>query len=210
MNSIELSGKVLSSPVLEEQYGSESIYSFNLGVKKPNKDEFYAIPIRISNKFTIFPNIKEGVYVRLGGSIRTYSKHNNNGKKFKLIVVVFVDTIIMLNAFEDSVNAGEVCGSIVNKPYFCEATNKMPQRCDTMLRINRLYNKFTNLPITFRGRNAEYVGSLPVGTELICYGRLQSREFKKEINGKQKKFKVVEFVATDVSLRKDLEDKTSA
>jgi len=54
---------------------------------------------------------------------------------------------------------------------------------DTIMAVNRPNKKADYIPCIFWGRNAERVSILPVGSHLILEGRIQSREYQKQLNG---------------------------
>ena len=60
LNKVKLSGIVASKPKFEEKFGGEKIYGFVLKSKKPNKDEYYEINIRISDRFDCFSKVEKG------------------------------------------------------------------------------------------------------------------------------------------------------
>lgn len=52
---------------------------------------------------------------------------------------------------------------------------------DVLLAVNRPYGKSDYLPVIFWGRNARYVKNMEVGENLKVSGRIQSREYVKEL-----------------------------
>lgn len=52
---------------------------------------------------------------------------------------------------------------------------------DILLAVNRPYGKSDYIPCIAWGRNARFVSSLEVGTRLQIEGRIQSREYQKQI-----------------------------
>lgn len=198
LNKIKVSGVVMTEPVLEENFGSEGIYGFTLGIKKLGKDEYHSVTVRVSDRFDCFRDIRTGVCVDISGSFRSVNKKSDTLGYKRLVVSIFCSSISIVSDFKESVNEGEIVGVIVNTPYFAQKTEKMPQRCDTMLKIDRAYGKYTYIPVTFRGRNAEYASHKKVGDIVNCTGRLQSREYRKEIGGKLQQLSTVEFVATGI------------
>jgi len=54
---------------------------------------------------------------------------------------------------------------------------------DVLMAVNRSYNKSDYIPCITWGRNARFVGELPVGTKLEMVGRIQSREYVKKQEG---------------------------
>lgn len=200
LNKVKLSGIVASKPKFEEKFGGEKIYGFVLKSKKPNKDEYYEINIRISDRFDCFSKVEEGVFIELTGSIRSVNKRVEGctSKERRLIVSVFCNTVKVLDDDSEFVNTAEIIGYIHSEPFFMEASDTMPQRCDMLMMIKRSNKKVSYLPITFRGRNAEFVSNMEVGQMLKCEGRLQTRDYTKTRNGVTKNYRVTEFVVRTV------------
>lgn len=53
---------------------------------------------------------------------------------------------------------------------------------DILLAVNRPYGKSDYIPCTSWGRNARYVSGLEVGARVRAWGRVQSREYVKQLS----------------------------
>ena len=69
---------------------------------------------------------------------------------------------------------------------------------DLLLAVNRPYGKSDYIPCIAWGRNARFAGKLQVGEHVAIWGRIQSREYQKRVDGDQ----VVSKVAYEVSVSK--------
>ena len=49
-----------------------------------------------------------------------------------------------------------------------------------LIAVNRSYGKSDYIPVIAWSRNARFCASLPVGTHIRIYGRIQSREYQKK------------------------------
>ena len=55
------------------------------------------------------------------------------------------------------------------------------QICDILLAVNRGFNKSDYIPCIAWGSNAFFASALKVGTNIIVKGRLQSRDYDKQL-----------------------------
>ena len=52
---------------------------------------------------------------------------------------------------------------------------------DLLLAVNRPYDKLDYIPCVIWGRNASYISNFAVGTKIKVVGRIQSREYVKQL-----------------------------
>ena len=188
-NSVFLQGTVETKPVLDHNYKNEDFYIFNLSVNRLSEEKDI-IPIMIS--FRILPQINVGDKLALRGQFRSFNKFEDG--RSKLILSVFCKEIC---EYESGVNSNviDLTGYICKTPIF-RNTPLSREICDVLLAVNRNYNKSDYIPCIAWGRNAQYVSKLPVGAKLKLKGRIQSREYKKQIDGE----KTVNKLAYEVSI----------
>lgn len=175
-NSVFLQGKVVSEPVFDHDFYDEKFYTFSLSVDRLSEEKDI-IPITISEH--LIQQIKVGNALALRGQFRSHNKIENG--KSKLILFVFCKEICELDSTANS-NVIELDGFICKPPIF-RNTPLSRQICDVLLAVNRNYNKSDYIPCIAWGRNAQFVSKLPIGTHLKLVGRIQSREYKKQIEG---------------------------
>jgi len=69
-------------------------------------------------------------------------------------------------------------GFICKEPIF-RTTPFGREITDTLIAVNRTYNKSDYIPCIAWGHNSRYTASLPIGTNVMILGRIQSREYQK-------------------------------
>lgn len=200
LNKIKVAGTVITDLECEETFGTEEIYSFTISVPRPPFFEgSNNFRVRVSNRFNCFKEIKRGSFVEVNGSIR--SKYTVNENKKCMLVSIFCSDIKVINELPESViNDGEIEGNVISEPYFIDANNGFPQRCDLLIKSIKNANKYTVVPLTVRGRNAEYMSTFGVGDYIRCNGFLRTRDFRKKIDNEYKRYTAVEFVVRSVEL----------
>lgn len=177
-NSVYLQGTVASEPVLNHKVKDEAFFSFNLSVNRLSEEKDI-IPITISARMMC--ELKVGDKFALRGQFRSFNKFEDGHSK--LILSVFCREICEYDENANS-NVIDLTGFICKPPVF-RNTPLSREICDVLLAVNRNYNKSDYIPCIAWGRNAKFVSELPVGTQLKITGRIQSREYKKQIEGQQ-------------------------
>jgi len=88
-----------------------------------------------------------------------------------------------ISAAEESwENSVELAGTIC-KPPTLRQTPLGREICDILLAVNRRYGRSDYLPCITWGQNARLASQLQVGDRLVLLGRLQSREYIKNVDG---------------------------
>jgi len=118
--------------------------------------------------------------VGLGCSIQVNGQYRSRNKDHKLSLYVFATEISLCCNMEE--NRIILNGYICKQPIYRQ-TPSGREITDTMLAVHRPNKKSDYIPIICWGRNALYTSTLSVATNLIIEGRIQSREYQKEING---------------------------
>ena len=172
-NSIYLSGKVSSPPVLSHQSHSEAIYQFLLSCKRLSGKEDL-IPVHFRKDVFAPSCIAMDQSLTVEGEIRSFNNRSGNGAK--LVILVFAKEILSVSAPHQ--NTAILSGAICRPPVYRE-TPLGREICDIMLAVNRRYQKSDYLPCIAWGSNARLLREYPVGQYLSFEGRLQSREYLK-------------------------------
>ena len=177
-NVAELCGVVLSELRFSHKTYGEIFYTFVLGIERRSGyiDE---INIMVSERLIFDNPPREGDFVEIKGQIRTYNEIVD--EKNKLNVVVFAKEIYQSENFGYNENYIYLEGFLCKEPL--KRTSPLGREiCDMMLAVNRMYNKSDYIPCIAWGRNAGYAEKLGVGTKLALEGRIQSREYKKNLD----------------------------
>lgn len=176
-NKVYLQGKVVSNPTFSHDVFDEAFYNMELAIPRLSGQEDI-IPITISAKLLTNNDIKIGDLIAVKGQFRSYNKLEDD--KSKLVLTVFVRELC---DYDETINPNtiEIFGYICKSPIY-RTTPFNREITDMLMAVNRSYNKSDYIPCITWGRNARYVGGMPVGTKLEVVGRIQSREYLKKYN----------------------------
>ena len=182
-NLVTLSGYITNDDEEEpslsfsHEINGEKFYSFKLAVERMSGTKDY-LPIIISEKLlnkditcTDFP-------VCVKGQFRSYNMKSETKAHLKLYV--FVHDIFILDE-TCSHNDVHITGFICKNPVY-RVTPMGREITDILLAVPRLYGKSDYIPCICWGRIAVYASKLSVGTKITVAGRIQSREFQKQID----------------------------
>lgn len=176
-NKVYLQGKVDSLPEYSHEVFEEGFYTFNLKIPRLSGQEDI-IPVTISERLLANRKLTIGEEIAMKGQFRSYNKLEDG--KSKLILTVFVRELCDINE-ENNPNIVEIYGYICKSPIY-RTTPFNREITDILMAVNRSYNKSDYIPCITWGRNARFVGELPVGTKLEIVGRIQSRDYMKKID----------------------------
>ena len=177
-NRIILRGEVSAPPALSHR---------NHGV------DYYAVPLRVPrlsgaedllNLITADPSAElwqPGQWVELEGEVRSYN--NRTGVGSRLVITVLVRAVRRARPEQGEnrlILAGVLC-----KPPVRRRTPLGREICDLLLAVNRPYGRADYLPCIAWGSLAALCGEMEVGQPLRLEGRLQSREYRKLVDGRE-------------------------
>ncbi|MEE0866788.1 MAG: single-stranded DNA-binding protein [Clostridia bacterium] len=178
-NIITLMGTVESTPQYSHSVMDENFYSFVLRVPRLSETDDL-LPVTFSANIYDESIIKEGAKVRVKGQLRSYNKYSET--KTRLILTVFAKDINIPDE-NDEENPNEIFinGFICKKPVY----RKTPfgrEITDLIIAVNRAFNRSDYIPAIAWGKNALYCENLDVGSNVLLWGRLQSRNYSKRIS----------------------------
>ena len=177
-NKVYLQGVVVSEPQYSHEVLNEGFYTLNISIPRLSGQNDI-IPITISERLLNNNQIKLNDVIALRGQFRSYNKIEEN--KSKLVLTVFVRELCEVDEMSNP-NIIEIFGYICKSPIY-RTTPFNREITDVLMAVNRSYNKSDYIPCITWGRNARFVGELPVGTKLEMIGRIQSREYLKRQDG---------------------------
>lgn len=178
-NIITLTGTVDTEAKYSHSVLDENFYSFMLRVPRLSENDDI-LPVTISEKQLDNTLIQEGNKVKVKGQLRSYNKYTS--MRTKLILTVFAKGIAP--AFpDDTDNPNEIFinGFICKAPIY----RKTPfgrEITDLIVAVNRAFNRSDYIPAIAWGKNAVYSENLEVGSNVMLWGRLQSRNYNKRIS----------------------------
>ena len=174
-NRIELVGALASPLEYSHSVYGEAFYRFMLAVKRLSGTEDI-IPVTVGERLLGDMEAESGMRFSICGQIRSYNQHTESGSR--LLITVFAREIRPAAEDDNDRNEAELSGFIC-KPVIYRTTPFEREIADILIAVNRRCNKSDYLPLIAWGRNARFLSSAAVGTELSIIGRLQSREYKK-------------------------------
>lgn len=178
-NIITLTGTIDDVPKYSHTVLEEKFYIFTLRVPRLS-DTDDLLPVTVSEHNMDSDLIKEGNIIHVKGQLRSYNKYT--GTKTKLILTVFAREIsVPTEENEDNPNEIFISGFICKAPIY----RKTPfgrEITDLIVAVNRAFNRSDYIPAIAWGRNAVYAEKLEVGSNVLLWGRLQSRNYNKRLS----------------------------
>lgn len=195
-NNVSVSGVIGSELNYSHTLYGEKFYEFSLFVSRLSGISDI-IPVTISDRLIGDIEMCEGRTITIKGQYRSYNKYD--GEKSKLMLSVFAREIFP-DIIEINPNEIVIDGFICKAPIY-RTTPFKREICDVLIAVNRAFNKSDYIPCIAWGRNARFVGSLEVGSRLKLSGRIQSREYVKQVGEEQ-----IKRIAYEVSINKIVEN----
>ncbi len=191
-NEARLVGIVSDNLEYSHEVHSECFYKVKVSSERisENKDE---IIVTVSERLIKDMDLDIGTKVEIKGQFRSYNNYSGEGSK--LILTLFAREIGYTNSECDNeiyLN-GYIC-----KPAIFRTTPFGREIADILLAVNRAYGKSDYIPCIAWGRNAKFAESLPIGTNIKIWGRMQSRKYQKKLDEET----VIERTAYEVSISK--------
>lgn len=175
-NKVYVYGEIVGDAEFSHEIYGEKFYNMTIKVERLS-DVCDYIPITISEIILDEKNIKVGDMVAIKGQFRSYNKYVDG--KNKLVLTVFVREIVP-KIENYPTNIIELTGYICKNPIY-RLTPFNREICDVLLAVNRDYNKSDYIPCIVWGRNARFAKNINVGEKVCINGRIQSREYDKEL-----------------------------
>lgn len=193
-NRVILCGTPLSSPVFSHASRLEPFYTFPLEVARLSGT---VDTINVLLREELLPELKpsRAGLIRIAGEVRSFNNHSGEGSK--LVISVFARE---LSPPETPVwvNEVELTGTLCKSPN--RRTTPMGREiCDLMLAVNRLYGRSDYLPCIVWGQNARRAALWDVGTRVHLLGRIQSREYVKNLEGQAVRRTAYEISVSDIA-----------
>lgn len=178
-NIITLTGTVQSQAEYSHNVLGENFYSFMIRVPRLSENEDL-LPVTVSERQLDNVLIQEGNKIKIKGQLRSYNKYTQ--AKTRLILTVFAKGIAPALP-DDSENPNEIFinGYICKEPIY-RRTPFGREITDLIVAVNRAFNRSDYIPAIAWGKNALYSENLEVGSNVMLWGRLQSRNYNKRIS----------------------------
>ena len=193
VNHIILRGFLHSKPEFSHENHGRVFYRFSLLVPRLSGAEDI-LPV-IAAKDVLEKTELDGSILEISGQVRSFNNRTDTGRK--LVISVFAERITLCE--DEPENLVTLIGTICKQPIY-RRTPLGREICDVMLAVNRSYHRSDYLPIILWGKTAKETSLLSVGTMLQIEGRLQSREYQKQLDGRPERRTAYEISAMSAAL----------
>jgi single-stranded DNA-binding protein len=105
---------------------------------------------------------------------------------------------------KEDYNYIEMVGKVCKAPVYRQ-TKTDREITDVVLAVERPY-KTDYIPVITWGRNAKYASGFAIGTKVTAYGRIQSRDFYMNVDGKEEVKIIHEVSVHDIEICHDQKD----
>ena len=177
-NLVSLTGLPGAIPSFSHESRRELFYTFPLCVERLSG---YSDKLNIILRQEMLPLLPENNagHIHIRGELRSFN--NRSGTGSRLVITVFAREIEVADN-EDWENSVELAGTLCKTPTLRQ-TPMGREICDMLLAVNRRYGRSDYLPCIAWGQNARTASQLRVGDRVVLLGRLQSREYIKNLEG---------------------------
>ena len=180
-NQVSIIGKVVSGFTFSHEVFGEGFYMVELSVKRLS-DSSDRIPVMISERLIDVAQDYQGEYIQVEGQFRSYNRHEE--KKNRLVLSVFAREVSFVEEADDKVRSNQIfLDGFACKPTVYRKTPLGREIADMLIAVNRPYGKSDYIPCICWGRNARFASGFEVGSRVQIWGRIQSREYMKRLEG---------------------------
>ena len=174
-NQVSMTGEIASPFTFSHEVFGEGFYMVDILVKRLS-DSSDRIPVMISERLIDVTQNYEGEFVQVTGQFRSYNRHEE--KRNRLVLSVFAREVSFVEEENDKAKTNQIFldGYIWKTPLGREIA-------DMLIAVNRPYGKSDYIPCICWGRNARFASGFEVGGHVQIWGRIQSREYVKKLEG---------------------------
>ena len=195
-NQVSIMGKVASEFVFSHEVFGEGFYMLELWVKRLS-DSSDRIPVMISERLIDVTQDYRGEYIQVEGQFRSYNRHEE--KKNRLVLSVFAREVRFVDGEDEKIKSNQIfLDGFICKPTVYRRTPLGREIADILIAVNRPYGKSDYIPCICWGRNARFASNFEVGSRVQIWGRIQSREYIRRLEGEQTEKRI----AYEVSISK--------
>ena len=202
-NKVSVIGTIVSDFTFSHAVFGEGFYLLDLSVSRLS-EQADVIPLTISERLIDVTRDYRGCTIEAIGQFRSYNRHE--GSKNRLGLSVFVREVRFMEEFTDYTKTNQIFldGYICKEPIY-RKTPLGREIADLLVAVNRPYGKSDYIPCIAWGRNARYASGFSVGTRILIWGRVQSREYTKRLSETECEKRVAYEVSVSKLERGDME-----
>ncbi len=174
-NRIELCGTLAELPRFSHENHDRRFFRFPLEVERLS-GAVDILPVLVPEQVLDAMDVSGGSMLEVTGQIRSFNNRAAEGRR--LIISVFAENLAVCDG--EPWNLAELTGAVCKEPVY-RKTPLGREICDIMLAVNRPYHRADYIPCIFWGRTAAEMAECAVGDIITLTGRLQSREYIKQL-----------------------------
>lgn len=193
-NTIGIVGEITAPPelIVDAADWARKVYEVELTRTRPSgTEDTYILQYdgRAAGSKEMLERITEGAEIFCGGEIRSENVHDPKPEENRVKVFIFAEMIAVNDPPVEDQNEVTICGNICKPPSRRETKRRTRKgRRVTVTRLVVAVNTPTGayyVPCVCWNEQAEKATDLKVGDYVEIYGRFQSRNFKKRIQGRK-------------------------
>lgn len=171
-NTVVLLGGLTENFEYSHSISKENFYTATIRIQRLSgiNDE---IPILVSDRVIDVYRDWRSEFMYIHGE---YRSRNFEGHVQLYVFAQDIEPVIDIDYVNEIILDGYIC----KEPIYRETPGSR-KISDILLAVNRDYRKSDYIPCICRGRNAKFASGLKTGTRLKIRGRIQSREYIKQI-----------------------------
>lgn len=179
-NKVKLIGTIASKLTFSHEIFGEGFYLTYVSTKRLSEHND-VIPAMISERLIDVSESYMGNAIEITGHFRSHNYYD--GVKRKLLLFVFAQEIRFIEEHENYTENDQIAldGYICKTPIY-RRTPMGREITDLLLAVNRPCGKTDYIPCIAWGRNARFASGFKPGERIQAQGRIQSREYKKQIS----------------------------
>lgn len=158
----------------------ECFYKAELQVKRLS-DSVDTIPVLISEQIADITKSRVGEFAEIYGEFHSHNLREENHTRLELYVFAREVKFVEVNDSKTDYTNRILLEGTICKPTVYRKTPLKKEITDLLLAVNRSFGKSDYIPCICWGSTARYAADLKVGTRVMVWGRIQSREYKKRI-----------------------------
>ena len=179
-NKVSVIGEIISEFTFSHEAFGEGFYLVDVAVERLS-GQADILPLMVSERMLDVRRDYSGDTMEAIGQFRSYNRHERLTNRLELSV--FVREVRFMKEFTDCTKTNQIfLDGYICKPPVYRRTPLGREIADILLAVNRPYGKSDYIPCISWGRNARYVSGLEVGTRVRTWGRVQSREYVKQLS----------------------------
>ena len=175
-NTAILCGMPLAEPTFSHISRQERFYTFPMEVERLSGNVDRLNVILREELVGDFAPSRAGL-LRIEGELRSFN--NRSGEGSRLVITVFARELSQPD-IPEWINEVELTGTLCKAPNH-RITPMGREICDLMVAVNRHYGRSDYLPCITWGQNARIAALWEVGQRVHILGRIQSREYVKNL-----------------------------